>query len=187
MTYNPHFSHNGYNFIYYQDLSLEHAKQVLSYRNHQDVRKWMFNSNKISEAEHEQFINSLKYTRDKIYSAVFNKEKMIGCIYHDKLEKDIYFAGHFLNPRLISSGIGIYFEYTYLNYFFNHLNAKLIRAVVQKNNRAMVNIHRLCNFAESPSNKKNYYKYELSKEEFDKLPEDINTFISTLINKHRIR
>ena len=45
MSYSKYYSTDGFDFVLYQDLSIEHLEKVLSYRNHENVRKWMFNSN----------------------------------------------------------------------------------------------------------------------------------------------
>ena len=139
MSYNIYYSTDGFDFVLYQDLSIEHSDKVLSYRNHENVRKWMFNSDKISLKEHLNFINKLKDS-SKVYCAVFRKQKIVACVNFDDIGNREYFVGHFLNPRLLSSGIGLYFEYVYLKFFFEHIKAKVIKASVKKQNYPMIKI-----------------------------------------------
>ena len=60
------------NFI---DLELKEKEMILEWRNHPDIRKWMYNQDEIKFEEHLNFIDSLKLRKDKLYFLV--KKKMI--------------------------------------------------------------------------------------------------------------
>ena len=45
------------NFI---DLELEEKEMILKWRNHPEIRKWMYNQDEIKLEEHLSFIESLK-------------------------------------------------------------------------------------------------------------------------------
>ena len=49
----------------FQDLNLQEQKEILEWRNHKDIRKWMYNKNKISLKEHLDFIQNLD--KNKVY------------------------------------------------------------------------------------------------------------------------
>lgn len=183
MNYNIYYNTDGFDFVLYQDLSVEHTHKVLSYRNHVNVRKWMFDSEKISLEEHLNFVNKLKNS-SKVYCAVFRKQKIVGCVYFDDIGNSEYFVGHFLNPRLLSSGIGLYFEYVYLKFFFEHIKAKVIRASVKKQNYPMIKIHRLCDFKEIDKENSTYFDYEFSINKYKGIPNNMNDFIAFLTNKY---
>ena len=183
MSYNIYYSTDGFDFVLYQDLSIEHSHKVLSYRNHENVRKWMFNSDKISLKQHLNFINKLKDS-SKVYCAVFRKQKIVACVNFDDIGHSEYFVGHFLNPRLLSSGIGLYFEYVYLKFFFKHIKAKVIKASVKKENYPMIKIHRLCNFKEIDKENSIYYDYEFSINEYKGIPNNMEDFVTFLTNKY---
>ena len=183
MSYNIYYSTDGFDFVLYQNLSIEHSDKVLSYRNHENVRKWMFNSDKISLKQHLNFINKLKDS-SKVYCAVFRKQKIVACVNFDDIGHREYFVGHFLNPRLLSSGIGLYFEYVYLKFFFEHIKAKVIKASVKKENHPMIKIHRLCNFKEIDKENSIYYDYEFSNNEYKGIPNNMEDFVTFLTNKY---
>jgi len=183
MSYSKYYSTDGFDFVLYQDLSIEHSDKVFSYRNHENVRKWMFNSDKISLKEHLNFINKLKDS-SKVYCAVFRKQKIVACVNFDDIGNNEYFVGHFLNPRLLSSGIGLYFEYVYLRFFFKHIKAKVIKASVKKENYPMIKIHRLCNFKEIDKENSIYYDYEFSINEYKGIPNNMEDFVTFLTNKY---
>ena len=153
MNYSKYYSSDGFDFVLYQDLSTEDALKVLSYRNHFDVRKWMFNTQEITKEDHFKFIVFLKNNRQKVHCAVFRGEEIVACVNYEDKKEGNYFAGHYINPRLLSSGIGLYFEYVYLKFFFEHIKAKMITATVKKENSPMINIHRLCNFQAAGENR----------------------------------
>jgi UDP-4-amino-4,6-dideoxy-N-acetyl-beta-L-altrosamine N-acetyltransferase len=183
MIYNIYYTTDGFDFVLYQDLSEEHLDKVLSYRNHENVRKWMFNTEMISAKEHLSFISKLKGS-SKVYCAVFRKQKIVACVNFDDIGNSEYFVGHFLNPRLLASGIGLYFEYAYLNFFFKHLKAKVIKASVKKQNYPMIKIHRLCDFKEIDRENSIYLNYEFSSKNFKAIPNSIEDFVNVLTNKY---
>ena len=86
-----------------------------------------------------------------------------------------------------SSGIGLYFEYIYLKFFFEHLEAKMIKAIVKKDNYAMIKIHELCDFKESLSQSSKYSNYEFTLKEYINIPDNINDFVSQLTLKYKIK
>ena len=65
------------NFI---DLSLEEKIMVLGWRNHPEIRKWMYNQDEIKLEEHLNFIDSLKLRKDKLYFLVKKEDEFIGVI-----------------------------------------------------------------------------------------------------------
>ena len=100
MKHKTYYSTDGFDFILYQDLSIENSKIVLSYRNHDQIRKWMFKPEKISFENHSQFIKKLD-DREKVYLAVFRKEKIVACVNFHDIGGGKYFVGHFLNPKIL--------------------------------------------------------------------------------------
>ena len=62
------------NFI---DLKLEEKEMILKWRNHPDIRKWMYNQDEIKLEEHLNFIDSLKLRKDKLYFLVKKEDDFI--------------------------------------------------------------------------------------------------------------
>ena len=187
MNYTIFYASDGFEFVLYQNLSQEDSLKLLSYRNHVNVRKWMFNSDEITQKNHLKFIDNLKNNDEKVYCIVLRKNKIIGSINYNAIEEGEYMTGFFLNPSLQSSGIGLYFEYIYLKFFFEHLEAKMIKAIVKKDNYAMIKIHELCDFKESSSQSSKYSNYEFTLKEYINIPDNINDFISQLTLKYKIK
>lgn len=180
MTYKYRYSILGFDFVLYQDLNRKHSLEVLSYRNHPEIRKWMINDTPISEESHLKFIENLKNRNDKYYYAVFRKNKIFACIYFDVLKKTEYYVGHFLNPNF--GGMGFYFEYIYLKFFFEFLKAENIKMSVKKNNIKMININKLLEVYCEELEDQEYYHYSIDKKKFMNFPDNITDFISNLTN-----
>ena len=72
------------NFI---DLKLEEKEMILKWRNHPDIRKWMYNQDEIKFEEHLSFIDSLKSRKDKLYFLVKKEDEFIGVIDFFGLDK----------------------------------------------------------------------------------------------------
>ena len=187
MQYNNHYSSDGFHFVQYQDLSPDDSLKVLSYRNDINVRKWMFSSKIISKENHFIFIEKLKTNNIKKYYAVFKKNRIVGSVYYDILADKEYSFGAFLNPSFLSTGIGLYFEYIYLKFFFKHLKAKIIKAEVLKDNISQISIHRLCNFNEYLSQNSKYYIFKFTDNDYNELPKNINDFVSELTINYKLK
>jgi len=92
------------NFI---NLNSAEKDLVRKWRNHKDVRKWMYQDHIISFEEHAVFIEKLKEENKNFYWLVKNKNgKYLGVIYLNKvdfLHKHAY-LGIYSNPEL--KGVG---------------------------------------------------------------------------------
>jgi len=92
------------NFI---NLNSAEKDLVKKWRNHKDVRKWMYQDHIISSEEHAVFIEKLKEENKNFYWLVKNKNgEYLGVIYLNKvdfLHKHAY-LGIYSNPEL--KGVG---------------------------------------------------------------------------------
>jgi len=68
------------NLINFTDLTLDEKKMVLSWRNHPDIKQWMYNTNGITIENHLSFIETLKNSKDKQYFIVKKDNEYIGVI-----------------------------------------------------------------------------------------------------------
>ena len=95
------FDINGAEIINFLNLSSEEREMVLNWRNHDNVRMWMYCNNKISLNEHINFIDQLVGDTNNFYWAVKNKDGIyLGTIYLNKTDfknKHAY-IGIYSNP-----------------------------------------------------------------------------------------
>jgi len=142
---------NKIRLINFIDASLEEKKMILEWRNHPNIRKWMYNQEEIELDSHLQFIDSLKYCQDKLYFLVKMDEQYIGVIdftninYHNK---STYF-GLYSNPYCKISGIGRILETISIDYAFNTLHMTVLKLEVFSDNRQVRNLHKKFHFQET--------------------------------------
>ena len=79
-------------------LSNDEAEFVRSFRNHDEIRKWMYSDDFISLQDHINFINSLKENDRNYYWLVKMEEKYIGVISLNRIDfKHTHFFNNFHN------------------------------------------------------------------------------------------
>jgi len=138
----------------FQDLSLKEKKEVLNWRNHPEIRKWMLNKKEISLENHLKFIDSLD--ERKIYLKIDD----LGVI-NFKVFKDYVEVGIHKNPN--KQKVGSKLLKTAIEYAFNELQAKKIILYVFENNIKAINLYKKFGFNEIDK-QKNIIKMELKNE-----------------------
>ncbi len=130
------------NFI---DLKLEEKEMILKWRNHSEIRKWMYNQDEIKLKEHLSFIDSLKSRKDKLYFLVKKEDEFIGVIDFTQLvEKTSVHMGIYSNPNI--KGNGKILLNKIINYSFNNLKVKRIFSEVFAENDKAHNLYKKFNF-----------------------------------------
>lgn len=134
------------NFI---DLSLEEKIMVLGWRNHPEIRKWMYNQDEIKLEEHLSFIESLNTKEDKFYFLVRKEDKFIGVVYFINADKNEIFYGIYSNPDSKMKGIGRILNEISIDFAFNFLNADKLKLEVFEDNIQVRNLHKKYKFIET--------------------------------------
>jgi UDP-4-amino-4,6-dideoxy-N-acetyl-beta-L-altrosamine N-acetyltransferase len=94
------FNIGEYSVINFVDLSDDEKRMVLTWRNHNNVRKWMYSDDFISEEEHFNFIDKLVADNSRFYWVVKKKDEYFGTISLNKIDfnnKHTY-LGIYSNP-----------------------------------------------------------------------------------------
>jgi len=138
----------------FQNLSLEEKKEVLNWRNHPDIRKWMLNQEEISLENHLKFIDSLDEKR------IYLKIDDLGII-NFKVFKNYVELGLHKNPY--KQKVGNKLLKAAIDYAFEELKAKKIILYVFKNNIKAINLYKKFGFIEV-DRQKNIIKMELKNE-----------------------
>jgi UDP-4-amino-4,6-dideoxy-N-acetyl-beta-L-altrosamine N-acetyltransferase len=95
--------------INFNHLSDKERELVRKWRNHQEVRKWMYEDKIISPAEHADFIKQLAKDNRRFYWLVQNRVKEnIGVIYmiNADFKNRHAYLGIYSNPRKKTPGTG---------------------------------------------------------------------------------
>jgi len=141
------------NFV---NLTLNEKKEVLKWRNHPEIRKWMYNKEEIPLKNHLEFIESLKNDKSRLYFKVDN----IGIINY-KITNNIAEIGLHKNPE--KKGVGKILMQKLIDYGFNELNLKKLILYVFENNETAINLYKNFGFIEIDK-KDNLIKMELKNE-----------------------
>lgn len=141
------------NFI---DLTDEEKKEVLKWRNHPEIRKWMYDKREISLQNHLTFIENLKNDKSKFYFKIGD----FGVI-NFKIKKDFAEIGLHKNPE--KKGVGNILMQKIIDYGFNELKLKKLILYVYEDNLKAINLYKKFNFKESDK-KNNLIKMELKNE-----------------------
>ena len=115
-------------------LNLPQKELVLSWRNHQSVRKWMINNNEISLEDHLHFIDALSFGAEKCYFLVQQEFDYLGVIDLTDITKDSAELGLYANPDM--RGVGYILMNALIDYASTLGMSKLIANVLVNNVRA---------------------------------------------------
>ncbi len=106
LAFPAEISLDGFRLVAYPDLSDEIHQDLLAGRNAEDVRKWMVNRNVISAQDHHNFVESLRYRRDKQYYAVFDcDDRLLGTVNLEWTSPDAMERGIWLSADTRGRGV----------------------------------------------------------------------------------
>ena len=111
-------------------------EDIRQWRNHPDIRKYMYNDSVISEEEHLLFISSLSGRNDVLYWLVHYREKPIGVlslVRRDKSNKQAE-LGYYLIPTILNSGFGLAFVFHNFLFSFKLLKFNLLFGAIHVDN-----------------------------------------------------
>jgi UDP-4-amino-4,6-dideoxy-N-acetyl-beta-L-altrosamine N-acetyltransferase len=116
-------------------------------RNHPEIKKWMYNQDRISEEDHFGFIKNLEIDIEKRYFLVKQKGNTIGSINFSKINFDNSVElGIFTNPFLQLKGSGRLLESAASQYAFAELGVRKIKLEVFLGNERAIRFYNKCGF-----------------------------------------
>ena len=136
--------------IDFVDTTLEEKKMILKWRNHENIKRWMYNQNNISLEEHLSFIKSLKNNISKNYFLVKYNNDYIGVIDFTNIDYETKRCeiGLYINIFLNQKGVGTILMQTIINFGFNQLKLDRLIAEVFDENIKAINLYKKFNFEE---------------------------------------
>jgi len=133
--------------INFTDLTISEKSLVLNMRNHQSVRKWMFNSQDILESDHFEFIESLKNNPNQKHFLVKECSHTIGVInFNVGIKEDEATFGLYANPFEEKKGKGTILMEAVITYAFNFLKVSSLTLEVLESNIKAISLYRKYNF-----------------------------------------
>jgi len=144
------------NFI---NLSSTEKDLVITWRNHRNVRKWMYQDHIISFKKHSKFIEKLKEENKNFYWLIKNKNaKYLGVIYLNKVDfihRHAY-LGIYSNPAL--KGVGKLLIQTLKELAFKFAKLHTLKLEVIETNEQAIKFYREHGFRKEGNLKEFVYK-----------------------------
>lgn len=123
-------------------------KMILTWRNHENVKAYMYNENEISEKEHFDFIENLKRREDRRYFLVQYEDLDIGVIDFNDIGETSATLGLYANPHAHQKGVGSLLMQAIIAYAFESLRLKTLNAEVFAENVKAKALYEKFNFCE---------------------------------------
>lgn len=122
---------------------------VMDWRNHNDIKEWMYSQEDISIESHLNYIGSLELLIEKQYLVVKQNGAYIGVVDFIDIgltnDKQGYF-GLYANPIQKTPGVGRILEEVCIKYAFNLLGLKKLKLEVFSDNVPVINLHKKFKF-----------------------------------------
>ncbi len=131
------------NFI---DLSYDEKVEILSWRNHSSVKKWMFNKESIDLENHISYIEALKEKKDRVYFVIKQYGQAVGVIDFTNINLDNLEAEIGLYAKPMIKGIGSLLMQNILEYGFHELKLKKLVAKVFEDNILAIKLYKKFDF-----------------------------------------
>ncbi len=130
---------------------------VLSWRNNQNIRKWMFHQELIFLKQHRAFIDALQNKKDTLYFLLYENKDALGVIDFTDIDLQTGSAeiGLYANPSL--HGVGKKMMQNIIRYGFGHLKLKRLYAAAFKNNTKAIALYNRFHFQQYKETKEILY------------------------------
>lgn len=112
----------------FETLSDELSSLVLQWRNHPDIRSFMYTEHIITQNEHQAFLNSLGNRKDKCYFLVLDTNRPIGVIDLTEIQDASAVIGLYANPFDAQKGKGSILMKTLMEYAIQTLHLNRLKA-----------------------------------------------------------
>lgn len=135
---NKIYTIGDYTFTNYINLSDDLIRQVLEWRNHEEVRRWMYNTDIIPYESHISFVQSLHAREDAYYWLVSYRDEPAGAMYLTNVchETNTAELGMYYRPDQVNhSPFGIKYVYILYDFVFNRLHFEKIRGDIREDNK----------------------------------------------------
>lgn len=149
----------------YTHLPKKIKEKLRFYRNHPQVKKYLYTKHYISKQEHKKFIQKLKKTNKKSYFCVSYGSQILGSVNFFTSNKTVNF-GFYANPYSYINGLGRILEQIIIYYSFNILYCTHIYLEAFKENQQIINLHKKFGFKELQDNDQKIIKMELNIKEY---------------------
>lgn len=140
------------NFV---DLTRDEVIDVLSWRNHESIRHWMYSTDIITLDTHLAYIESLKSSSNKLYFVVIKNGAPIGVVDLVDITETTAFLGLYANPFSDRKGIGRIILRAVIRYAYENLHLMTLQLECFEENEKAKNLYQKFDFIETTRTLKN--------------------------------
>jgi UDP-4-amino-4,6-dideoxy-N-acetyl-beta-L-altrosamine N-acetyltransferase len=136
------------NMIDFVDINLQEKEMVLSWRNDESIKKWMYDGDDILLDNHLNFIDSLEGIKNKHYMVVKKDDNYLGVVDFTNIDFKHKVAdfGLYSNPFEKVAGIGRILEEICIKYAFELLKLDTLKLEVFDENEKAKALYTKYNF-----------------------------------------
>ena len=136
---------NNVSLVNFTDLNKQEKVMVLTWRNNENVKKWMYTTEDILIDEHLSFIDKLKKQKNKLYFLVKKENENLGVIDFININNNISAEmGIYINPDL--KNLGKLFMQIIIDYAFLTLKVRTIFSEVFEDNIKALGLYKKFGF-----------------------------------------
>lgn len=135
---NKIYTIGDYTFTNYISLPDDLIRQVLEWRNHKEVRRWMYNTDIIPYETHISYVQSLHTREDVYYWLVSYKGEQVGAVYLTNVchESNTAELGMYYRPDQVNhSPFGIEYVHILYDFVINQLHIGKIHGDIREDNK----------------------------------------------------
>ncbi len=141
---------DGYELLNFINLKEKELETIRNWRNHPNVRKWMYSQHEISKEEHRKFVESLKKSTQSVYWMIRMADKHVGVLYLNRVnfeQRHAYF-GIYANPFNKIPGAGSVLCKLAIKLVFKILSFHTLKLEVMEDNEKAINLYKKFGFRE---------------------------------------
>ena len=168
-----------YSFKSFTSLTEAEIQLIWEWRNHIEIRKWMYNDHIIPIENHIQFIDGLKNNTAKQYWLVQRRNIGVGVMSVVDIKEKNGEWGYYIAPKFHEKSLGVEFYYYSLEYLFRMTEMECLYGYALVKNIAANSLNDLFGFDKELVVKEidgiayDFYFRNLTKEKFlDKIQND---------------
>jgi UDP-4-amino-4,6-dideoxy-N-acetyl-beta-L-altrosamine N-acetyltransferase len=130
--------------------------EVLSWRNHEAIRKQMNTTEIISDQNHFTFCESLKGKEDVIYWLVERKGRRCGVVNLRSMSDRFTEAewGYYAAPAFLGTGIGLEMAFECIQMFFEEMGVKRLHGYIKETNQENLRMQKSIGFKTNGTTKR---------------------------------
>jgi UDP-4-amino-4,6-dideoxy-N-acetyl-beta-L-altrosamine N-acetyltransferase len=175
-----------YSFTNFTSLNSDEVRMVWKWRNHDSIRKWMYNTSVIPFENHLSFLENLKTGTTKVYYLVKRYNVPLGVISTSAVENNGVDLGFYLGTEYLYKKLSVEFYFNVLKYVFEVLNFRKVIGYVLVENNAANSLNELFGFIRHKVNRtengktREYFYSELTAETWEEVVKTNKTILQHL-------